>query len=118
MTDLTWPMRYTRINDGNGCACHRLTFATATRNLLLHALSHALPARGVRRLQLQQRPQEAVRGDGQTLQLGVGVEAVEGGVLRGEVLVDVAVIARIVGEGRGQKSRAQVELPLQLQENI
>lgn len=87
-------------------------------NLLLHALSHALPSEGIQRLQLQQSFQQALRGHGQTLQLSVRVEAVQGGVFRGQVLVDVAVVSRVVSKGRGQKTRAKVELSLELQETV
>lgn len=83
-------------------------------HLLLCALSHVVFPRRVLWLQLQQSPKEVFWGDRETLELGVGMEAVQRWVLRGEMFIDVSLIAIVVWERRSKEPQAQKELSFKL----
>ena len=66
------------------------------------------------RLQLEDGPEELLRGGREEADLGVGVKPVEDGRLRREVVGDVAVVALVVHAGRAVEPRRQLKLPVQL----
>ena len=75
-----------------------------------HAATTA--ASSVTRLQLQHGTEERLGVGGEELDLGIRMEAVEVGALRGQHLIDVRVVTLVVRVGWHREAWGQVKLAL------
>ncbi len=65
-------------------------------------------------LHLQDRPEQALRSGCKESDLGIGMEAVEIGAFRRQAVVNVAVVAQVVGAGGLGEARGIDQLTVQL----